>query len=81
LPGTELFVKDTGGDGPPADIATSNFVVYQYLGFEIDAGQYPKLAKYLRDMLATAAFQRALADERPFADQMGLKRDFLAMAA
>jgi hypothetical protein len=25
--------------------------------------------------------QRALADEQPFADQMGLKRDFLAMAA
>jgi glutathione S-transferase len=65
-----------------ADIAvTSNFVVYQYLGFEIDPGQYPKLAKYLRDILATAAFQRALADERPFVDQMGLRRDFLAMAA
>jgi len=29
-----------------ADVAiTSNFVVYQYLGFEIDPGQYPKLAK------------------------------------
>jgi len=65
-----------------ADIAViSNFVVYQYLGFEIDGGQYPKLAKYLRGIIATAAFQRALADERPFVDQMGLKRDFLAVAA
>jgi len=65
-----------------ADIAiVSNFVVYQYLGFEIDGGQYPKLAKYLRGIIATAAFQRALADEAPFVDQMGLKRDFLAAAA
>jgi len=64
-----------------ADIAiVSNFVVYQYLGFKIDAGQYPKLAKYIREILATAAFQRALADEKPFVDQMGLTREFLAAA-
>lgn len=64
-----------------ADIAiTSNFVVYQYMGFEIDGGRYPKLAKYLRDIMATAPFQRALADEKPFVEQMGLKRDFLAAA-
>jgi glutathione S-transferase len=64
-----------------ADIAiVSNFIVYQYLGFEIDAGQYPKLARYLREIAATPAFQRALADEKPFADQMGLKRDFLSAA-
>jgi len=45
-----------------ADVAiTSNFVVYQYLGLRDRSGQYPKLAKYLRDILATAAFQRALA--------------------
>ena len=65
-----------------ADIAiTSKFVVYQYMGFEIDGGRYPKLAKYLRGIMATASFQRALADERPFVDQMGLKRDFLAAVA
>ena len=64
-----------------ADIAiVSNFIVYQYLGFEIDAARYPKLARYLREITATAAFQRALADERPFVDQMGLKRDFLSAA-
>jgi glutathione S-transferase len=64
-----------------ADIAiASNFVVYQYLGFKIDAGQYPRLAKYIRGILATAAFQRALADEKPFVDQMGLTREFLAAA-
>ncbi|XIA65406.1 glutathione S-transferase family protein [Bradyrhizobium sp. TZ2] len=64
-----------------ADIAiVSNFIVYQYLAFEIDAGQYPKFARYLREITATPAFQRALADERPFVDQMGLKRDFLSAA-
>jgi len=64
-----------------ADIAiTSNFIVYQYLGFEIDAIRYPNLAKYLRGIAATPAFQQALADERPFVDQMGLKRDFLSVA-
>ncbi|MDI1264913.1 MAG: glutathione S-transferase family protein [bacterium] len=64
-----------------ADIAiVSNFIVYQYLGFGIDAGRYPKLANYLRGIIATEAFQRALADERPFVDQMGLTREFLAAA-
>lgn len=64
-----------------ADIAiASNFVVYQYMGFEIDGARYPKLADYLRGIMATAAFQRALADEKPFVEQMGLKRDFLAAA-
>ena len=65
-----------------ADIAiVSNFVVYQYMGFEIDGGRYPKLAQYLRGIMATASFQRALADEKPFVEQMGLKRDFLAAVA
>lgn len=64
-----------------ADIAiVSNFIVYQYLGFEIDAARYPRLARYLREIATTAAFQRALQDERPFVDQMGLKRDFLSAA-
>ena len=64
-----------------ADIAiVSNFIVYQYLGFEIDAARYPKLARYLREIAATPVFQRALADEKPFVDQMGLKRDFLSAA-
>lgn len=62
-----------------ADIAVvSNLIVYQYLGFEIDADSYPKLAKYVRGIIATEAFQQALTDERPFVDQMGLRREFLA---
>jgi len=64
-----------------ADIAiVSNFIVYQYLGFEIDSAWYPNLAGYLREITATAPFQRALADEKPFVEQMGLKRDFLSAA-
>ncbi len=64
-----------------ADIAiVSNFIVYQYLGFAIDAAKYPKFARYVREITATPAFQRALMDERPFVDQMGLKRDFLSAA-
>jgi glutathione S-transferase len=62
-----------------ADIAiVSNFIVYQYMGFRIDAGQYPKLAKYLSEIAALDAFQRALADEKPFVEQMGLDRSFLS---
>ena len=35
-----------------ADIAiTSNFIVYQYIGFPMDAAKYPKLAKYLREIM------------------------------
>lgn len=62
-----------------ADIAvTSNFIVYQYLGCAIDAGKYPKLSTYLRETTTLDAFQRALADEKPFVEQMGLDRSFLA---
>jgi glutathione S-transferase len=56
-----------------ADIAiVSNFIVYQYMGFRIEPGQYPKLAKYLREIAALDVFQRALSDEQPFVEQMGL---------
>jgi glutathione S-transferase len=61
-----------------ADIAiVSNFIVYQYMGFRIEPGQYPKLAKYLREIAALDVFQRALSDEQPFVEQMGLDRSFL----
>jgi glutathione S-transferase len=62
-----------------ADIAiVSNFIVYQYLGFRVDAGQYPKLAKYLCEIAALDVFQRALSVEKPFVEQMGLDRSFLS---
>jgi glutathione S-transferase len=62
-----------------ADMAiVSNFILYYYLGFTIDAGQYPKLVRYVREIIALEVFQRALGDEMPFAEQMGLERSFLA---
>jgi glutathione S-transferase len=62
-----------------ADIAiASNFIVYQYMGFRVDPDQYPKLARYLREIAALDVFQRALSDEKPFVEQMGLDRSFLS---
>lgn len=61
-----------------ADIAVaSNFVIYQYMGYKIDVGRYPKLARYLKRVEATAVFRRALDDEIPFVANMGLDRSFL----
>ncbi|MGQ0581333.1 MAG: glutathione S-transferase family protein [Reyranella sp.] len=62
-----------------ADIGiASNLINFQYLGFAIDKAAYPKLAAYAAGIVALAPFQRALADEKPFAEQMGLDRGFLA---
>jgi glutathione S-transferase len=61
-----------------ADIALlSNFLVYQYMGFRVDADRYPALARYLRNLVELEIFRRALAQERPFVEQMGLDRSFL----
>jgi glutathione S-transferase len=61
-----------------ADVAvTSNFLIYQYCGYPIDAARYPKLTRYLRAICETEPFQKALAAEKPFAEQMGLNRGFL----
>ena len=61
-----------------ADIAIgSNFLVYQYCGFTIDARRFPRLARYLREIVAHNLFQAALVEEAPFVDNMGLNREFL----
>ena len=61
-----------------ADIAiVSNLIVYRYLGFPLDAGKYPKLSKHFHETIACDVFQRALADEKPFVEHMGLDRSFL----
>lgn len=61
-----------------ADIAiVSNFIVYQYMGYKIDAGPYPKLARYLKEIAATEAYRKALDDEKPFVANLGLDRGFL----
>jgi glutathione S-transferase len=62
-----------------ADIGiVSNLINFQYLGFTIDKAVYPKLAAYAAGIIALPPFRRALADEKPFAEQMGLNRGFLA---
>ena len=62
-----------------ADIGiASNLINYQYLGFAIDAAAYPKLSRYANDIAALDVFRTTLANERPFAEQMGLDRRFLA---
>ncbi len=61
-----------------ADIAiASNFIIYQYIGYKIDAARYPKLAKYVRGVADNAAFRKALDDEKPFVANLGLDRTFL----
>jgi glutathione S-transferase len=61
-----------------ADIAiVSNFTVYQYMGYTIDANQYPKLARYLKETAALGPYRQALDDEKPYVAKMGLDRRFL----
>ena len=61
-----------------ADIAiVSNIIVYQYIGYKLDAAAYPKLSRYVRGIAGHDAFRKALEDERPFVANMGLDRSFL----
>jgi glutathione S-transferase len=61
-----------------ADIAiVSNFIVYHYIGYKLDAAKYPKLVKYIKSIAATDAYRKALDDEKPFVADMGLDRSFL----
>jgi glutathione S-transferase len=54
------------------DIAVaSNLVNYCYLGFTLDGRRH--LAAFLASAVKHPAFAQALAAEKPFADQMGLK--------
>jgi glutathione S-transferase len=67
-----------GGTLTLADVTiASNFLVYQYCGFTIDAARFPKLARYLREIIGVDVFQEALAQEKPFVEQMGLNSGFL----
>ena len=61
-----------------ADIATvSNLINLHYLGYEIDARRFPKLAGYFARQLRQPAIEAALRAERPVADRMGLDQTFL----
>ena len=78
----QLGGKYLVGDGLTlADIAiVSNFIVYQYMGYEIDAKRYPRLARYLKEIAATETYRKALDAEKPFVANMGLDRRFLDAA-
>ena len=67
-----------GGSLTLADIAiASNLINFQYLGYTIDRGRYPKLAGFAAAIVRQPSFQRALAAEKPYAEGMGLDRSFL----
>jgi glutathione S-transferase len=69
LVGNSLTLADIG--------IASNLINYQYLGFVISTERYPKLARYAAGIIALDPFKQALANEKPFAEQMGLSRDFV----
>jgi glutathione S-transferase len=60
------------------DIAiVSTLINYRYLGFPFDEDRYPRLSTYMNRVVALPVFQRALSDELPFVEQMGLDRSFV----
>lgn len=79
------YLEDqTAGDFLVGDMMTmadvsvaSNLVNYQYLGFALHPGRYPKLTAAFRRSIAEPSFAAALAAELPFCEQMGLDRSFL----
>ncbi len=61
-----------------ADITlASDLMVFHYLGYALDTARHPKLAAHFRRMLGRDSFRAALAAEQPFAEKMGLDRQFL----
>ena len=86
IPETFGYLDGVAGDGflagdamSVADIAVaSNLVTYQYIGFDLYRGRYPRLAALYDRVVAQPAFREALRREEGVVDSMGLKRDFLA---
>jgi glutathione S-transferase len=66
-----------GGKLTIADLAVvSNLILFNYLGYRIGP-QFPQLDSYFRRHLSSPALHAALAEEMPFANQMGLDRSFI----
>jgi glutathione S-transferase len=62
-----------------ADIAlVSNFINYQYLGFQLDRQQHPGIAAHFDHAIRHPAIRTALGAEQSVATAMGLRREFLA---
>jgi glutathione S-transferase len=67
-----------GGRFGIADIATvSNLINFHYLGYQIDARRFPKLAAYFSRQLRQPSIETALRAERAVATGMGLDQTFL----
>jgi glutathione S-transferase len=63
-----------GGALSVADIAVaSNLVTYQYVGFDLYRGRYPRLAALFDRMLEQAPMREALRREKPLVESMGLR--------
>jgi glutathione S-transferase len=66
-----------GGKLTIADLAiVSNLIVFHYLGGRIEP-RFPKLNAYFRRHIESPVLSAALAEERPFVEQMGLDRSFV----
>jgi glutathione S-transferase len=64
----------TGETLSMADIAVaSNLVTYQYLGFDLDRGRFPRLAALFDRVLEQPAMREALRREKGVVDSMGLR--------
>ena len=64
-----------GGTATVADYAlTSNLITYRYLGFDIHADRFPRLAAHFERMLRLPAMREALKREQPTVDSMKLDR-------
>jgi glutathione S-transferase len=64
-----------------ADIAVaSNLLNYRYLGFDLDAMRYPRLAATFARSLREPALQEALRRERNVVQSMGLRQDVIVAA-
>ncbi len=66
------------GDGPTvADFAvTSNLITYRYLGFDLYADRYPRLAAHFERTLRLPAVREAMRREQPAVDSMQLDRNW-----
>jgi glutathione S-transferase len=64
------------GDSPSvADYAvTSNLITYRYLGFDLSADRFPRLAAHFDRVLRLPALREALKREQPAVDSMNLDR-------
>lgn len=59
-----------------ADIAVgANLVLFKYLGETVPTDRFPALSTYFRRLLTLPAFIEQLADEKPFAVQMGFSQE------